>query len=599
MGFLVGRGRYARETYPTFPPAAGGGGQGVPLTIVGVQFVAHVNAVTGTDTPQTDGSAGHPFKTVSYLYKRLGFLSQSSIPDLSEILTSAAPTLHVFLDTPLPQTDPPTILIDIFCPEGGLLFTDGSPSQSVAFNGALTAIAQTQNYALSPAHFQVLTLNGAAAGLSGKLFVDVTQPSSQWIYRDGAGAQVPGANNVNVARLLATTDPLSTNVVWPNVPPAITPGGTDACQVITLGSFSAATGGMGFTVRGHINNSTTSAQFIFYRCGFVDGGQFQCSGYGAQGSFVECSFGAITSIGQAVSMYNCAGNPFVVQRGLDHYVLGGWIRNKLGINQATNVTVDALIMDSCVMQIGTAGGGAPGLGEIGFYTSNVNTPGIDLSSGEVGCGGGVYSGQIGYLGSNLTYPFRSSPNTNMSFFFPAVFGALAGTPLTIGFYPWPLAIFATYNAIRDPYSGAFGGASQGTATYPVSQRSGQDTAGGALGGGLVLQPGSVSQFYVNSVGGTGWTIEVEASTAVTESTGAGAAVVSMQVWVDGAPTAGEPVIAGIGIDSGQTVNLTRVVRIQGLSSALHTFGLALAVTSGAAKTNADVTRVSTFVVPQA
>jgi hypothetical protein len=587
-------------------------GYGVPLTVVGGELVAHINALTGVDAPSSDGSAARPFQTWRYFYQRIGYLSQSpSKPDLSVgLLTSAVTRLHVFGDAPpaVPTSDPVGIVNEVYCPEDGQLLVDLSPSQTIVATTAMTALTQATNYALSPAHYQVLTLAVPAAGFQGLLFVDTTQPSSGWIYRSGVAGggnpQIPGANNVQVSPLLATTNPLSPNVTWPLNPTLITPGGTDACQIIRLGVYSWGSGGSGFSVRGRLNAGTaTSAQLIVYRGGFVDGGQVVSSGYGAQLSLVECSFEAVdgnVSLGQAASAYNCSFNPVVIQRSLDSSLIGGWVRNVGRVNEASNVTIDGVVFDACELLLGAAGGAAPTLGQIGFYTTNVNTPGIDLSSGEAGCGGGAYGGQIGYAASNLTYPFRSNPNTLLAFSFAAVFGALAGTPTTIGFYPWPLAIFTTYQAIHDPYSGAFGGLSQGVLTYPVSQKAGVNAAGtGALGATLAAEPGTATQFYVGP-GSHLWDLQVDASTYVTA--GAGGATLSMQVWVDGAAILNEPALAGISLGANGSTQLSRTVRLNdaanGLTTGLHSFALALAATAGSASTPANGTRVATTVVPQ-
>lgn len=615
---IIAKKALVRASYAS--SGGGGGAPGVPLTVVAGEVVAHVNQATGVDAPATDGSAAHPFQTIDYLYRRLVFLTESAIPNLIKILTPAAPTLHVYLDTSLTGDDPVGLLQEIYAPYGSNVIVDGTAAMTAAHTGALTAVAQVTNFALNPAHFQVLTLDAAATAFWGLLLFD-TQAGSQsagWIYRAGVNGggqgnpQVAGANNMGVSSMLSEVVVVAgvpqfrspaVPAAWPNTPTLVTPGGTDTCVVRQLGSFQWQNGGPGFAQGGSIAGSFVSAQLTFLNLGFVDGGELQAAGYGAQVTFAQCSFTALTFMSQAVSLYNCSG-AFVSQRALDHYFQGGWVRNtslsggKLGINQADNLGVDAgTIFDGVSCQIGSAGGASPSIGSAGFYIANVNTPGIDLDSGVASLGGGAYSGQLGYLINNGTYPFRSAPNTYLKFQFSGTFGALGGVPSTIGIYPYPLAIYATYLAIIDPYTNAFGGSPAGELVYSVSQFDGQDTAGGALANALVAQPGSVSQFYVNAIGGGAWAMDVQGETQFNEVGGAPATAVG-QLWVDGAPVAGEPTITTTLLANELSIPFSRRARITGLANGLHTFALALQASAGAVSTPANATRVTTTVTPR-
>ena len=594
-------------------------GKGVPFFKNAGEFQVHVNPVKGRDEQQSDGSPARPFQTFRAVYQRMAFLSDNAYPDLSKILTPATPTFHVFFDTPFPQpnptqlamADPATILLDVYCPRGGTLIIDGSPAQtSTALSGV--TVAQAQNYALNPAHFQVLTLIsivGTADSFFGKLLVNVNTSSSAWVYRAGNNGgglgppQVAGAQNIQVSRFLgpSTLAPPfnlanASNFIWPAVPTSPVVGAGNPVSAITLPILSCATGGTGFTVRGSIAGlSSVSAQAFVYRCGFVDGGAFKCSGYGAQMSFVECSFTDICDIEQATSVYNCHFSPLVVERALDNYVLGGWYQNKLGINQATNVVVDGIILDQCTMQVGPAGGVALNLGEVGIYLTNP-APGIDLATGTIGAEAGVYTNMIGFASNSLLSPFRTTAATFFRYNFAFTFGALGGAPDTIGFYPYPLAIYASDVAILDPYTGALGGEQTGTQVYPVSKKSGIDAVGHALTNALTVQPGGVTEFYVNTLGGTGWSLEVNVSTTV--STDAGGATVSYQIFVDGA-AGSDPVQGPFVIPANGSLDICRTVRFQNLASGLHTFQLALVASSGSASTAANNTRVNTSALPAA
>jgi hypothetical protein len=503
----------------------GGGnfpGQGVALTTQTLtspdrtSIVAYIDSVLGSDLPQTDGSAAHPFKTYLYLYQRLQYLYGLSPlgPSLTQAIgptgavqpaiSLATPVLEVFPQDNIPIADGVGILGNVQGPvDGGLVIH--APPATLVSSGTLT-VTQAFNRAATPSHWARVSDAGAnftAAVTNTDLIIDTTLNTQTW-------AEVLIApTQVETSQWVQPVSPIGLTTT--TVPTILQPANGNTYEVRQLGTSALGVGLIqprqnGFIVGGPGTNPfyVTFEGFHFNDIATTTRGA--SDGF-AQVNFLNCVFDGFLEPAQSCNTLNCAFRGGISVFDNDHRIVNGFTRISCHNDETSNATFDGdLRLEGIPIIAGSMGGAALGL--VGHSGTNLQTividPGANLEVISV-----FYGAALVYQSANNLLPIECLGNgaVYLQTGFAANINLVSSIArdVTAGSTPYQISVVlaAGSDTIRDEQTGSIVGLSQPNVVFPQGWvTGGQPASLGTPLVGVILtgDPPTTTAYPVSTLG---------------------------------------------------------------------------------------------------
>jgi hypothetical protein len=256
MGTLIGRGRYARETYPL--SGAAGGGFVPPTNPSLAQTVWHINYLTGL--PTNDGlTAGTAVDGAATIYRRW----QGGIP--GTVPTLPPGTINFFIDSAVPGgnqfADPLGILVNVNGSGTGVILVFQGTAPAQVKSGTLNTVSA---FARTSAAGQILITDVTVADygpFTPTMFHDITTGGIGWLRQPAVGVNATGT--ITRARTAQTVG------AFVGFPTPVTTNAGDSYELIALTSV--------YMGENCVTNPTGQGplQVFFYRLHFVQRTPFE------------------------------------------------------------------------------------------------------------------------------------------------------------------------------------------------------------------------------------------------------------------------------------------------------------------------------------